>query len=440
MGNLKKTLRYLKRNGIVNTGYAVSERLLSKKGVPYSYANVCEEERNRQIKWYKEQENPVLISILVPLYETPVDYLKEMIESCLSQTYGHFELVLADASSSDNLRTIVNGYTDKRIKYVHLKENKGISLNTNEALYIADGEYCALLDHDDLLTEDALYENAVRIMAAKEQGKHIGMLFSDEDKTDSEGKSYFEPHFKKELNLDLFLSNNYICHFAVIESSIIKKLEFREQYDGSQDYDMFLRTIGMILFDENRRPTNRYEDIVHIPKVLYHWRCHEASTAFDPASKEYAYSAGKRAIKSFVNTYYGKYDIQELAHKGFYRVEWKNIFDVRPEVGAIGGMLYSKNRFVAGMYAENGKVEYLNMNRHFSGYMNRASLQQQVYCLDIRGIEPSDTMKTDYDEIFAGLNENSTEQEYAEASLLFAQKVREKGLVIVYDPIYNKKI
>lgn len=155
---------------------------------------------------------PLLFSILVPTYRTPENYLREMIDSVLAQTYGSFELILADASGDESVKQVVDTYEDKRIRYIRLAENKGISGNTNEALKHATGLYTGLLDHDDLLTPDALYENAMAIAEARSRGIRPQLLYSDEDKCDENGENYFCPHKKEEFNLDLILSNNYICH------------------------------------------------------------------------------------------------------------------------------------------------------------------------------------------------------------------------------------
>lgn len=207
--NLKKTLYYLKRNGLRDTYLAALERLRKKEDYRY------EAPAEAVLKAQKEEASrmaSLLFSILVPTYRTPENYLREMIDSVLAQTYGSFELILADASGDESVKQVVDTYEDKRIRYIRLAENKGISGNTNEALKHATGLYTGLLDHDDLLTPDALYENAMAIAEAKSRGIRPQLLYSDEDKCDENGENYFCPHKKEEFNLDLILSNNYICH------------------------------------------------------------------------------------------------------------------------------------------------------------------------------------------------------------------------------------
>ena len=170
---------------------------------------------------------------------------------------------------------------DSRFKYVILGENKGISGNTNAAMDMATGDYIVLADHDDKLTPNALYE------CAKLLQEHPGCdcFYSDEDKLDMDGGALFDPHFKPDFNIDLLCSVNYICHLFVVSHDLAAQVGgFRQEYDGAQDYDFIFRC------------TEKAKEIRHIPKVLYHWRCHKDSTASNPESKLYAFDAGARAI------------------------------------------------------------------------------------------------------------------------------------------------
>lgn len=225
-----------------------------------------------------------VISIAVPLYRTPEKYLREMIESVLEQTYSHLELCLADGSMNDSVEPVVQEYMQKdpRIKYVRLDSNLGISENTNEALKLATGDYVALLDHDDYLEIDALYEIVKRI---NETGADV--VYTDEDKCSSDRDLYYEPNFKPDFNKEYLFSCNYITHFFVAKSSIVNKVGMLDPaYDGSQDYDFILRC------------TQEAKRIEHIARVLYHWRCHWESTAMNPEAKMYCYEAGRKAIEA----------------------------------------------------------------------------------------------------------------------------------------------
>lgn len=260
MSNVRKTIAYLKRNGITNTYYAAKERLLETKGVPYSYVLPSEAVLIQQREASKNP--PVLFSILVPVYETPEEYLKELVDSVLAQTYPGWELILADASKSNGPETVIKGYEDERIKYVRLSANKGISSNTNEGLKAVRGEYTALLDHDDLLTPDALFEVMAAILKGRANGQNPLFIYSDEDKCDGSATRFYEPNIKPEFNFDYLLSNNYICHLSVINTEILRKYGFRPEFDGAQDHDLFIRICGDCLKNGEEKK------IAHISRVL----------------------------------------------------------------------------------------------------------------------------------------------------------------------------
>ena len=223
-------------------------------------------------------------SIVIPVYKTPERYLKEMLDSILAQTYAKWEVCVADGSPrGESVERVLRRYAEKdmRFKYVILGENKGISGNTNAAIDMADGDFIVLADHDDMMTPDALYECAKKI----NENPECDVLYSDEDKLDMDGGALFDPHFKPDFNIDLLRSVNYICHLFVVSHELAAEVGgFCHEFDGAQDYDFIFRC------------TERAAKICHIPKVLYHWRCHKDSTASNPESKLYAFEAGARAI------------------------------------------------------------------------------------------------------------------------------------------------
>lgn len=282
--NVKKGIEYFKRHGFIE----FLKRI--KRGPTYhkSYANWFEQHRvsQTQLKIQKEThfEYEPKISIIVPTYNTPLDFLKEMIDSVRNQSYSNWQLCIADGSDSQHpARKMIEDYAkeDSRIKVTYLSENYGISGNTNKALELADGDYVGLFDHDDLLTPDALFE----IVSTLQEVQH-DIIYTDEDKLDNSKKEFVDPNFKPDYNVDLFRSHNYITHFFVVKTKIIKGIGgFDSQYDGAQDYDLMFRCI------------EKSQSIHHIPKILYHWRMHAASTAENPESKLYCYDAGKRAIE-----------------------------------------------------------------------------------------------------------------------------------------------
>ncbi len=390
--DIKKAYYYLRRNGLRDTFLAALERLQIKKGENYVYE--APDGRTLMLQKKRAEEelaDSVKFSILVPAYHTKESYFCAMVESVLRQSYGCFELVIADAGAQKELEDIVKGYDDDRIKYLALDENRGISENTNKALTAAEGDYIGLLDHDDLLAPDALYEMASAIAGAKKEGVTPKLLYSDEDKCDESGENYYEPHRKTAFNLDLLLSNNYICHFMVLEAGLMKKLGLRKTYDGAQDFDLALRAAGSILaVSENGQTSKRLgvageKAICHIPKVLYHWRCHRDSTAANPQSKQYAYEAGARAVASFLRGNGLAGSVKPLKHLGFYRVQYgQDVFRERADIGIIGGKLLRKNKITGGIYNEDGICPYEGLYKDFGGYLHRAVLVQDAYAVDVR--------------------------------------------------------
>lgn len=522
--NWKKTIYYLKRNGFRETWYAVAERLKERKMPPYVWVPPSETELGAQRIQWREKGFTAAFSILVPVYRTKPEYLRELTDSLRRQTYPNWELILADATEDDSVERILRdvstfgevdfgdgvqnmlysqssvmdaacseaygsgemkgqsteemvgaswnrgreavahgkddlekigqqagrnrtlgkepgqdfpvseaaspAFRPGRIRYIPLAENAGIAENTNQALPYAAGDYVGLLDHDDILTENALYEMAAAVEEGIRRGVRPWMLYSDEDKCSGDRSEYYEPHFKEDFNLDLLLSNNYICHFLIMKRELIQRLKFRKEFDGSQDYDLVLRAVYALREQEST--------IVHVPKVLYHWRCHPGSTAENPQSKLYAYESGKRAVQEFVRTMGWQAEAVETAHVGFYCLRYEGgIFACRPDVGAVGGRVVRRGRTVGGRFAcfgepfcgmateegrndgmcpdkfsavegsltgqENagvgterrqwdggsrreGVVLYENLPVSYSGYLHRAKLPQDACAVDIRNI------------------------------------------------------
>ena len=228
-----------------------------------------------------------VFSILTPLYNTDRKMLEEMIDSVIAQTYANWELCLTDASDSEHsyVRDVAEKYarTDPRVKYLRLEKNLGIAGNTNAAAELASGDYIALLDHDDVLAPNALYEMASAVNAAPD----ADFLYTDEDKFSDDVNRRFEPHFKPDFSIYTMRSFNYICHFTALKKSLFDDIGgYREGYDGAQDYELFLRA------------AEQAKLIKHIPAPLYHWRVHPGSTASSAGSKNYAEEAGRKAVQA----------------------------------------------------------------------------------------------------------------------------------------------
>lgn len=308
--NLKKGFLYLKHYGPKEFWVRLTERM-EEQTVDYAKWRegdfLTDKERQDQKK--RKWKQPVKISVLVPAYRTPESYLRQMIESVQAQTYENWELCIADGSGKEeSLEKIVSQYAakDSRIRYQLLDKNEGISGNTNAAIRMASGEYLAFFDHDDLLAEDALYEAARAIEEQKAE-----LIYTDEDKVRADLSEYFQPHFKPDYNPDLLCANNYICHLVVVKKELADRVGgLRKEFDGAQDHDFLLRI------------TERTDRIVHIPKVLYHWRIHKASTADNPASKLYAYQAGQKAISEHLKRLGLEAEVSQTKDFGFYRVSY----------------------------------------------------------------------------------------------------------------------
>ena len=309
--NIKKGILYLRHYGPKEFWVKLTERFQADD-VDYEqwYENhkaLPEElEKQKNEKWKRKP----LISIVVPVYNTPQVFLRQMIESVQNQSYSEWELCIGNASPENKeMKKILEEYkNDARIKEVEIPENKGISQNTNRAMEIASGELIGLLDHDDLLAPNALYE----IAKAVNEHPDAEVIYTDEDKVTTDLKEHFQPHLKPDFNLDLLRSNNYICHFFVASRDLIKRVGgFRPEFNGAQDYDLILRC------------TEQAKQIVNIPKILYHWRVHKASTADNPASKMYAFDAGKRAIEEHLVRCRTKGTVQHTKDLGFYRVKYE---------------------------------------------------------------------------------------------------------------------
>ncbi len=443
LANLKKTIYYLQRNGLKNTWYAAKERMEERKQPTYFFVPISSKEAQMQRE--KASLYKVTFSIVVPTYHTKEEHLREMIESVQNQTYPEWELVLADASKDAGVERIVKQYNDRRICYVRLEENAGISENTNQALKHVTKDYVGLLDHDDVLTRDALYEMAKAIEEGKKVGRECKLLYSDEDKCNGDRSMYFEPHNKEDFNLDLLLSNNYFCHFMVLESHLIKELGFRKEYDGAQDYDLALRAVEKLL-------DNPFQ-IVHIPKVLYHWRCHEDSTAQNPKSKQYAYEAGRRAVQSFVKTRKIPAKAIHLKHLGFYGLIYdRPILQVRDDLGAVGGKLIKKGKIVGGRISKEGKIYYENLPVSYSGPFHRAVLMQNAQAVDIRCITVREECYAVFEQVVGVPYETipgedifdvsvlSEDTDYPAISLALGNAIRAAGYNILWNPAICKHL
>lgn len=464
IANLKKTIHYLKRNGLRDTYLAALERLGQKEDDTYAYEPPSEERLAEQRVWSRTHK-AVKFSILVPAYRTPVAYLEALLDSVVAQTYPNWELILAEAGTDmtapggeSPISAAAQAVGDSRIRYVALGRNGGIAENTNAALKEATGDYIGLLDHDDLLTPDALFEMAAEIERAREQGIVPGFLYSDEDKCEESGTAFYDLHRKCDFNLDLLLSNNYICHFTVMEAGLMRRLGFRQVYDGAQDHDLVLRAAGeLLLGEQGRLQTEGESRIRHIAKVLYHWRCHKNSTAENPESKQYAYEAGCRAVTDFFVLHHVPCRVEPAANLGFFKVIYMpDVMAARADVGIVGGKLLDGKRRVTGaLYTLDGTADYKGLPAGFGGRMHRASLQQDMDTVDIRLMRIRPELLPLLAEVLSGQEEwadhvreeqgrlrveGLSEEACERLSRELCHKVRAAGYRILWQPEWREKV
>lgn len=284
---IKKAINVVRKQGIRKTTNIVIEKRKQQKkelNIIQNYHLISKEDMENQ-KEVTFEKTPK-ISIITPLYNTPKEYLVQMIESVKNQTYEYWELCLADGSDEQHkyVQKICEEYSkqDDRIVYKKLVENKGIVGNTNQCLKLSTGEYIGLLDHDDILHVSALYE-IVRVIQ-----EDADFIYTDEMKFKNSIQNSRDIVCKNGFGKDELRAHNYICHFVTFNRVLLENMDelYREQCEGSQDYDMVLRL------------TEKAKKIVHIPKILYYWRVHEGSVSMDLSVKQYAVDAAKTAIAS----------------------------------------------------------------------------------------------------------------------------------------------
>ena len=315
----KKGMSYLKTHGARALAVKAFHKLTTVKERPVDYQkwlpkhlpSSAELERQRKTKFSLTPK----ISIVVPLYKTDREYLRQLIESVQAQTYSNWELCLSDGSGANSpLEQVLKEYQEKdsRIRVISSEKPLQISQNTNAAMGISTGDFVAFADHDDVLTANALFE----YVKAYNENPKLEVFYSDEDKMTMDGNKFFQPHFKPDFNLDLLCSMNYICHLFMAKKSLIEKVGMlRPEYDGAQDYDFIFRCVEAT------------DQICHVPKILYHWRSHEQSTSENPESKRYAFDAGQRAVQAHYDRIGVKAEVLQGEYLGLYRTKFIRDYD-----------------------------------------------------------------------------------------------------------------
>ena len=313
---VEKGIRYWKSQGAAALAEKVVTKVKNVRQGPPSYQKWIRHHLPDRNELEKQKKTSFgyrpKISFVVPLYKTPEKYLRRLTESFQEQTYSNWELCFSDGSGAQSpLAELLKELTakDNRIKYVSHEESLQISENTNSAIEIATGDFIAFADHDDELTPNALFEC---VKAINEKPQTL-VIYTDEDKMSMDGHKFFQPHFKPDYNPDLLCTVNYICHLFVVSRKVIEKVGgLRSEFDGAQDYDFVLRCVEAV----------KDEEICHIPKILYHWRCHEDSTAENPESKLYAFEAGRRAVQAHYERTGIHAEVFEGEYLGLYRTKF----------------------------------------------------------------------------------------------------------------------
>jgi len=304
-----KAVSYLAENGFQKF-WNKTMRYVTKPDYMLWYMRVMADEEELERQRGEKFAYQPKFSIIVPVFRTEETVLKEMLDSVRKQTYRNWELCLADGSGEgSHTFDILESYTklDERIRYRILEKNEGISGNTNKALEMATGDYIVLADHDDTLTPDALYHCA----KALNRPVRPDVVYSDEDKVSFDSKRFSDPHFKPDFSPDFLRSGNYICHLFVVSKAVVDKIgEFRSVYDGAQDFDFILRC------------TEVANEVYHIPRILYHWRISETSTAANPDNKRYAYEAGIKAVKAHCERMGWEAKVEHGQGLGYYRTTY----------------------------------------------------------------------------------------------------------------------
>ncbi|MBQ7972326.1 MAG: glycosyltransferase family 2 protein [Lachnospiraceae bacterium] len=292
----------------------IRSKRMEKRAYKFFGTESFPNEETRKLQEETRFSREIVFSVLVPLYNTPEKFLRDMIDSVKAQTYGGWELCLADGSDAEHayVGEICRKYAeeDKRIVYRKLEKNEGISGNTNACFAMATGEYIGLFDHDDILHPCAFYE--YRKVIEEQDADYV---YCDEATfTGNNINKMITLHFKPDYALDTLRANNYICHFSLFKRSLLQETAlFRTEYDGSQDHDMILRL------------TSLAKNVVHVPKILYYWRAHAGSVASDIGAKLYAIDAAKRAVADHLRHYeiYNSLITSTRAFETIFRIQYE---------------------------------------------------------------------------------------------------------------------
>ncbi len=365
------------------------------------------------------------ISVIVTTYEPVMRYFEQTLISILSQTYGGFELIIADTSLSAGVKDMLDHYRDERIRYYSVPGNRGEASLINDAAHLAAGNYICTVDVGDLLTKDALFEVFLYIMRT---GAEI--LYTDEDHCDAAGKRFDQPNHKPDFNKDYLLSNNYMRRLLVIRRELFLALRLRDSFDGALSYDLMLRA-----------PKS---EVCHVPHILYHVSTASKDSKNAGREPDADIAAEKAALEDYFRVRSIRATVNYSGRRGIYMIRYSpNIFACRSDVGVVGGRVLSRtHKVIGGMFDSHGKVMYEGWDEAEGGPMNRALCVQNAYAVDARCMQVRPDLRGLYEEIVGKPGEETLRewerdpQELRRRSILFCAKVRELGYLIVWDPSF----
>lgn len=366
-----------------------------------------------------------LISVIVTTYEPVIRYFEQTLISILSQTYGGYELIIADTSLSSGVRDTLDHYRDERIRYYSVPGNRGEASLINDAAHLAEGNYLCTVDVGDLLTKDALYEVFLCIMRT---GAEI--LYTDEDHCDAAGRRFDRPNRKPDFNKDYLLSNNYMQRLLVIRRELFLALRLRDSFDGALTYDLVLRA-----------PKS---EVRHVPMILYHRSSASEDSKMAGREPDADIAAEKAALEDYFRVRSIRAAVSYTGRKGIYRIRYSpNIFACRSDVGILGGRVLSRtHKVVGGMFDSQGRVMYEGWDEAEGGPMSRALTVQNAFAVDARCMQVRPDLRGLYEEIVEKpesepyIDWKKDPQELRRRSILFCARVRELGYLIVWDPSY----
>lgn len=475
---MKQIMNLIRTYGVKDFFWKSYEKINSPmKKYSTEYQKYLPDEQEIQKQWQTSFSLEPRISIVVPAYETNVVFLEQLIQSIKEQTYPDWQLCIADGSISDTVEKYIDSHcrSEERIIYKHLRSNGGIAANTNAAIEMACGEYICFVDHDDILTPNALFE----MVSALNQHPEAEVFYSDEDKVSEDLNVYSDPHFKPDFNEKLLRSYNHICHLVMISRKLVDRVGMlRGEYDGAQDYDYMLRC------------TDEAAEVIHVPKILYHWRICAGSTAGNSFNKTYAKDGGTKALESYLSkkkirdakvvsrvdsgSYQISYPVKDDAKVIMLRPEagheeilnsvadyivfvdenielsdgWEQeLLGVLslPEVGMVGGKIIDGKKIVVnGLYSDNeyGIIcGFENLSVYYRGYQKRAVLTQNVEAVSLRFAAVKKSVYERIAEIQNEKKESSKDNvSIEEASLWMGREIWKLGLEVVQVPAATAKL